>query len=134
MIRTVTAVVDDLFFISKIRETGKALGMIVNFPRNLDALRASIAEDVPELILVDLHHQKLDAVQLASELKANEKVKDIPLMGFFSHVQADLQRQAVQAGYDEVLPRSIFFRDLAKILADKSKGGETASEEQNRAR
>ena len=128
MIRTVTAVVDDMFFISKIRETGKALGMIVNFPRNLDALRASIAEDVPELILVDLHHQKLDAVQLASELKANEKVKDIPLMGFFSHVQADLQRQAVQAGYDEVLPRSIFFRDLAKILAGETKSGETASE------
>ena len=128
MIRTVTAVVDDMFFISKIRETGKALGMIVNFPRNLDALRASIAEDVPELILVDLHHQKLDAVQLASELKANEKVKDIPLMGFFSHVQADLQRQAVQAGYDEVLPRSIFFRDLAKILAGETKsGGETGS-------
>ncbi len=128
MTRTVTAVVDDMFFISKIRETGKALGMIVNFPRNLDALRASIAEDVPELILVDLHHQKLDAVQLASELKANEKAKDIPLMGFFSHVQADLQRQAVQAGYDEVLPRSIFFRDLAKILTGESKGGETASE------
>jgi len=128
MIRTVTAVVDDMFFISKIRETGKALGMIVNFPRNLDALRASIAADVPELILVDLHHQKLDAVQLASELKANEKVKDIPLLGFFSHVQADLQRQAVQAGYDEVLPRSIFFRDLAKILAGESKGGETGNE------
>jgi CheY-like chemotaxis protein len=128
MIRTVTAVVDDMFFISKIRETGKALGMIVNFPRNLDALRAAIAEDLPDLILVDLHHQKLDAVQLASELKANETVKGIRLLGFFSHVHADLQRQAVQAGYDEVLPRSIFFRDLAKILAGETKGGETASE------
>lgn len=128
MIRTVTAVVDDMFFISKIRETGKALGMIVNFPRNLEALRASIAEDVPGLILVDLHHQKLDVVQLASELKANETVKDIPLLGFFSHVQADLQHQAVQAGYDEVIPRSIFFRDLAKILAGETQAGKTASE------
>src|ERR1700674_5478096 len=123
MIRTVTAVVDDMFFISKIRETAKALGMLVNFPRNLDALRATIAEDVPTLILVDLHHQKLDPVQLASELKANETVRDVPLLGFFSHVQVDLQRQAVQAGYDEALPRSIFFRDLAKILAGETKAG-----------
>ncbi|MDQ2921281.1 MAG: hypothetical protein M3R52_06700 [Acidobacteriota bacterium] len=128
MIRTVTAVVDDMFFISKIRETGKALGMIVNFPRNLDALRATIAEDLPDLILVDLHHQRVDAVQLAGELKANETLKDVRLLGFFSHVQADLQRQAVQAGYDEVLPRSIFFRDLAKILAGENKDGGTASE------
>lgn len=122
MIRIVTAIVDDMFFISKIRETGKALGVIVNFPRSPDAIRAAISEDLPALILVDLHHQKLDAVQLASELKANEAVKEIPLFGFFSHVQADLQRQAVQAGYDEVLPRSIFFRDLAKILAGEIKG------------
>lgn len=117
MIRTAIAIVDDMFFISKIRETGKALGMVVNFPRNLDALRATMVEDVPELIVVDLHHQKLDAIQLASELKANETLKSVPLLGFFSHVQVDLQRQAVQAGYDAVLPRSIFFRDLAKILA-----------------
>jgi CheY-like chemotaxis protein len=128
MIRIVTAVVDDMFFVSKIRETGKALGMIVNFPRNLESLRATIAEDLPALILVDLHHQKLDPVQLACELKGNEALKHIPLLGFFSHVQADLQRQAVQAGYDEVLTRSIFFRDLAKILAGESKGGKSASE------
>ena len=128
MIRTAIAVVDDMFFISKIRETGKALGMVVNFPRSLDALRATIAEDVPELILVDLHHQKLDAIQLASELKANERLKGVLLLGFFSHVQVDLQRQAVQAGYDAVLPRSIFFRDLAKILTGEIKAGETTRE------
>jgi len=101
--------------------------MIVNCPRNLDALRATVAEDVPELILVDLHHQKLDAIQLASELKANETLKGVPLLGFFAHVQADLQRQATEAGYDAVLPRSIFFRDLAKILAGETKAGDTAS-------
>jgi PleD family two-component response regulator len=121
MIRIATAVVNDMFFISKIRETAKALGMIVNFPRNLDALRTTIAEDLPALILVDLHHQNLDPLQLATELKANETVKHIPLLGFFSHVQVDLQRQAVEAGYDEVIPRSIFFRDLAKILSGEGR-------------
>ena len=121
MTRTVTAVVDDMFFISKIRETGKALGMNVNFPRNLDALRTTIAGEPPKLIVVDLHHQKLDPIELAKELKANKPLDDIPLLGFFSHVQTDLQRQALEAGYDEVLPRSIFFRDLAKILTGESK-------------
>ena len=126
MIRIVTAVVDDMFFISKIRETGKALGMIVNFPRNLEGLRAALAEEVPHLILVDLHHQKLDPLELAIELKADDAIRQVPLFGFFSHVQADLQRQAMQAGYDEVLPRSIFFRDLAKILAGDFKGPQSA--------
>ncbi len=128
MTRIVTAVVDDMFFISKIRETGKALGVNVKFPRNLDALWATVTEEMPQLIVVDLHHQKLNAVQLATKLKTNETLKDIPLLGFFSHVQADLQRQAMQAGYDKVLPRSIFFRDLATILAGERKDGKTGSE------
>jgi CheY-like chemotaxis protein len=122
MIRIATAVVDDMFFISKIRETAKALGVIVSFPRNLDALRATIAEDLPALILVDLHHQNIDALQVATELKGNESLKHVPLLGFFSHVQVDLQRQAVEAGYDQVIPRSIFFRDLAKILSGEGQG------------
>jgi len=72
MIRTAIAVVDDMFFISKIRETGKPPVCWLTFlatwmPPGHNCRR------VPELILVDLHHQKLDAIQLASELKANER-------------------------------------------------------------
>jgi hypothetical protein len=37
-------------------------------------------------------------------------------MGFFSHVQTDLQQQALAAGYDQVIPRSVFARDLGQIL------------------
>lgn len=117
MIRTILAVVDDMFFVSKIRATGKALGMVVNFPRTLDALVEAAVEDAPQLIVVDLHNQKLNPIEVAGQLKSNEKLKDIPLLGFFSHVQVDLQRQAVEAGYDQVLPRSLFARDLANILA-----------------
>jgi CheY-like chemotaxis protein len=122
MIRTVIAVVDDMFFVSKIRATGKALGMIVKFPRTLDAFWDTVNDETPNLILVDLHNEKVDSIALANELKANETFKAIPLFGFFSHVQADLQRRATEAGYDEVLPRSLFARDLAHILAGQTKG------------
>ena len=120
MIRTILAVVDDMFFVSKIRATGKALGIVVNFPRTLDALVEAAMEDPPQLIVVDLHNQKLDPIKVANELKSNEKLNAIALLGFFSHVQVDLQRQAVEAGYDQVLPRSLFARDLANILAGDS--------------
>jgi CheY-like chemotaxis protein len=122
MIRTVIAVVDDMFFVSKIRATGKALGMIVKFPRTLDAFWDTVNDETPNLILVDLHNSKVDAIALANELKANESLNAVPLLGFFSHVQADLQRRAADAGYDEVLPRSLFARDLANILAGQAKG------------
>jgi PleD family two-component response regulator len=116
MTRKVIAAVDDMFFASKIRATAEALGVNIKFHRRLDSLVAAAGEQSPDLILVDLHNEKLNAIELALQLKANESSKSIPLLGFFSHVQTDLQRAAIEAGFDQVVPRSVFSRDLAKIL------------------
>jgi len=117
-IRTVIAAVDDMFFVSKISATARALGMVVSFPRSLAALMALANEELPDLFVVDLHNAKLDPLEIAARLKSTEPLRSVPLLGFFSHVNVDLQRQAVEAGYSEVIPRSLFARDLAKILAD----------------
>jgi CheY-like chemotaxis protein len=116
MTRNIIAAVDDMFFASKIRATAEALGVNIKFHRRLDSLVAAAGEQSPDLILVDLHNEKLNAIELALQLKANESSKSIPLLGFFSHVQTDLQRAAIEAGFDQVVPRSVFSRDLAKIL------------------
>jgi DNA-binding response OmpR family regulator len=121
MIRTVIAVIDDMFLASKVRATAKALGMMAVFPRSLEALRHIIDDGQPDLVVVDLQHAKLDAVTLGSELKTNDKLTGISVIGFFSHVEVELQRKAVQAGYDQVMPRSVFFSELANILSGEIK-------------
>jgi CheY-like chemotaxis protein len=117
MTRNIFAVVDDMFFAAKIRATAEALGVTIKFHRKLDSLISAAIEQPPDLIVVDLHNERLNPIELAHQLKAKDGVKAIPLLGFFSHVQTDLQRAAVEAGYDQVIPRSLFSRDLAKILA-----------------
>lgn len=122
MIRTVIAVIDDMFLASKVGATAKALGMLAVFPRGLDSLRHSIDDGVPDIIVVDLQHAKLDPIALGSELKTNERLAAVPVIGFFSHVEAELHRKAVQAGYDQVMPRSVFFGELANVLSGEKKG------------
>ena len=112
MSHSVIAVVDDMFFASKIRATAEALGVEISFARS----KAAVFEAKPDLILVDLHNQKIDPVSLAADLKADERTAEIPLVGFFSHVHTDLQKKALAAGFDQVLPRSVFSRDLARLL------------------
>jgi len=107
-----------MFFAAKIRATAEALGVDIKFYRKLEGLVAAAAEQPADLILVDLHNEKLDPNELARQLKSGEKSKAIPLLGFFSHVQTELQRQALEAGYDRVIPRSVFSRDLADILSE----------------
>jgi hypothetical protein len=47
--------------------------------------------------------QKIDSASLATELKADDELRSIPLLGFFSHVQTELQRNALAAGFDQVI-------------------------------
>lgn len=106
-----------MFFKSKIRAVAEAVGTEISFPRNKDALIQKAREAKPQLIIVDLHNQKIEAAALATELKSDEELRAIPLLGFFSHVQTELQRNALAAGFDQVIPRSVFARDLSKILS-----------------
>ena len=117
MNRYVIAVVEDLFFASKIRGTAEQVGVSVNFPRSLDAVVEAAKLDRPALIICDLHSQRIDPIELARQLKADEQIRSIPLVGFFSHVQTELQRQAEEAGFDLVMPRSAFTRDLSQLLS-----------------
>jgi len=105
----VIVVVDDMFFASKIRAVAEALGVEISFPRNKDALIEKARQ--ARVVLVDLHNQKMDPMELAKDLSG------MKLIGFFSHVEVELQRKAVEAGYAQVLPRSAVVRDLPKILA-----------------
>jgi DNA-binding NarL/FixJ family response regulator len=100
-----------MFFASKIRAVAEAVGTEVSFPRSKEALMQKVRETKPRLVIVDLHNQKIDPNELAKELKG------IRLLGFFSHVQTELQRNAIAAGFDQVIPRSVFARDLPQILA-----------------
>src|SRR5258707_8303400 len=113
----IIAVVDDLFFASKIRGTAEELGVTASFARNIDTMLETARRDRPSLIICDLHSQKVDPIELAKQLKADEELRSIQLLGFFSHVQTELQRQAEAAGFDRVLPRSAFSRYLGEILS-----------------
>ena len=117
MTTNIIAVVDDLFFASKIRGTAEQVGVSVAFPRSADGLKEIIRRDSPSLIICDLHAQKLNPIDIAKTLKADEQTRHIALLGFFSHVQTELQQQAQDAGFDRVIPRSAFTRDLANILS-----------------
>src|SRR5690348_130355 len=99
----IIAVVDDMFFASKIRAVAEAVGAEISFPRSREALIEKARAAKPRMILIDLHNQRLEPVALATDLKADEELREVPLVGFFSHVQTELQRNALAAGFDQVL-------------------------------
>ena len=76
-----------------------------------------VTAEIFDLAIVDLQSQKIDSLELAKRWRSDPRLSTIPLIGFFSHVEIELQRSALAAGFDRVLPRSQFSRDLAAIIS-----------------
>lgn len=108
--------VDDIFFVSKIRGTAEALDVSIVIVRTTEKFFQKLKETNPIRIIVDLHSEKIDALLIAKTLKGEEQTQAIRLVGFFSHVHTELMNKAIDAGYDEVMPRSAFTKKLPQML------------------
>src|SRR5437763_11036994 len=117
--KLVLGAVDDLFFAAKIRATAEQLGLDVRFAKSAEDVLEKARRESPALIIADLHSTKCDPFGLARRIKADESLQGTPLIGFFSHVQTELQERAEQSGFDRVMPRSQFSKNLPEILAGR---------------
>jgi CheY-like chemotaxis protein len=111
--------IEDLFFIAKIQETARKLGVKVAFVKNekdaIAALTAGEEEDLPGLIVFDLNNANAKPLTLIPKLKAKLK-RNTSIVGFLSHLQGDLKAKAVEAGCDTVMPRAAFSQNLPNLL------------------
>jgi hypothetical protein len=111
--------IDDLFFLAKINETARKLGIKVGFVKNDKESIAKLigsAEDArPSLIVFDLNNANAKPLTLIPKIKAKLK-RGTSVIGFLSHLQGDLKVKAIEAGCDMVMPRSAFSQNLPNLL------------------
>lgn len=112
----IIAIVDDLFFVGKLQATAKQAGVPLRTLRAADFQLEKLRAEPPALLILDLNTTSASAVELIRLLKADAELAAVPVIGFFSHVQVELQRAAREAGCDEVMPRSKFTSGLAQLL------------------
>ncbi|HKU27526.1 MAG TPA: hypothetical protein VJQ54_18785 [Candidatus Sulfotelmatobacter sp.] len=114
----VVCFIDDLFFLAKIQEVARKLGVKVEFAKAekevIDRL-TSDEEEKPSLIIFDLNNVNAKPLTVIPKLKSKLK-KQTSIVGFVSHVQGDLKVKAQEAGCDMVVPRSAFSQNLPALL------------------
>jgi CheY-like chemotaxis protein len=120
--RRVIAAVEDLLFRSKISETASTLGIEATFPRSPKKLLEALRESPPDLLILDLNSARFEPLTLLKDVRSDEATRDIPTVGFLSHVQKALAVAAREAGCDRVVARSAFTKDLPQILAGRTPG------------
>jgi DNA-binding NarL/FixJ family response regulator len=118
MRKKIFALVDDLFFAEKIRGTCEVCEIPVVITKSADDLLQGLKTEHPGLVVIDLNGSNTQPIDTIQSIKSDPELAGFPVLGFFSHVQADLKARALQAGCDKVLPRSQLSRNLAGILRE----------------
>jgi len=111
--------IEDLFFLAKIQETARKLGVKVEFVKG-DKEQVARIYDAPEdqrptLLVFDLNNLNAKPMALIPKFKARFK-KAVSIIGFLNHLQGDLKMKATEAGCDVVMPRSAFSQSLPNLL------------------
>jgi CheY-like chemotaxis protein len=116
MSKSVVACVDDLFFRSKIDTTARHLNVPVRFA-DAKSVAKICGEGDTAVVLVELssNGEPLAAIRALRQAQAT---RELPIIGFLSHVDQDLAREAQSAGATRVLPRSQFSETLPDLLMD----------------
>ena len=115
MRKTIVACVEDLFFRSKIEATARHLNVPVVF-KTVGELPDALREGAAALLLeLSSNGKTLDAVR---HLRQQPATRELPIVGFLSHVDRELARDAESAGVTRVLPRSQFSETLPDLVMD----------------
>ncbi len=110
----ITAIVNDLIFMTKIRNTAEYFGLSVAFVGNEGQVDHYLKDC--ELIVIDLENDFVDSLGLIERLKKDPGTSSIKLIGYMSHVNTPLRAQALVSGCDGVLSRFEFNSSVREIL------------------
>ena len=105
MPRKIVAVLSDLMFTVKISDAAKRAGVTVEFATTAE--QAVQKADGAAAVILDLNFAPPELIA---------RLKPIPLIGYVSHVQTDVIKQARENGCGTVMARSAFVQGLGKMM------------------
>jgi CheY-like chemotaxis protein len=94
----------------RLQRKGYEVLLAVDGQQGVDICRA----ELPSLLLLDMSLPVKDGWQVARELKADSKVKHVPIIALTAHAMADDRQRALLAGCDDYDTKPV---DLPRLLA-----------------
>ncbi len=111
---SVLVLMDDLIFSTKIEAAARQLGVVICLVANPNQLNQALREKTFRLAIIDLNSSNDTAMDGVRSIHG--QLPHLPILGFCSHVQRQLQKQALAAGCSRVVPRSVFVQQLPDLL------------------
>ena len=75
-----------------------------------------LQEELPDLILLDINIPGIHGLDLARQLKADDRLAKIPLVATTANVLLGDRERCLEAGCDDYLPKPLDIREVRKVM------------------
>ena len=115
--RRVLALIDNLFFASKLESVARLTGLTVLWAKTSEEALRWLHEQPPDLLVIALREPSDSWEALVRQVKTDPATRDVPVLAFGRHTEGKLFRLARQAGCDLAVTNAQFSEQLGNLLA-----------------
>jgi len=116
--KTILVAVTDIFFYTKVRDALLPKGYQLEKVRTQQDLADKASSMNPVAVILNMNDQTLDAFQALETLKADPRLKAIPVLAFANHEEVETWNQAKALGVSKIVSRNEFSARMKDLVED----------------
>ena len=120
--KTILVAVTDIFFYTKIRDALLPQGYGLERARVQDDIAAKASTTPPAAVIMNMNDETLNAFQALETLRADPRLKAIPVLAFANHEEVGTWNRARSLGVTKIVSRNEFSSRTKDLVEDLVKG------------
>jgi len=118
---TILVGVTDIFFYTKVRDALLSKGYRIERARAQQDIAEKASATSPSAVILNMNDETLNAFQALETLKADIRLKALPILAFANHEEVDTFNRARVLGVTKIVSRNEFssrLKDLVEEVAE----------------
>ena len=116
--KTVLVGVTDIFFYTKVRDALMSKGHRIERARTQQDIGEKASATIPSAVILNMNDETLNAFQALEALKADTRLKTIPILAFANHEEVDTFNRARALGVTKIVSRNEFSARLRDLVEE----------------
>jgi len=116
--KTILVAVTDIFFYTKVRDALMSKGYRIERARTQKDIAEKASATSPSAVILNMNDETLNAFQALETLKADTRLKTIPILAFANHEEVDTFNRARALGVTKIVSRNEFSARLRDLVEE----------------
>lgn len=118
MQKTVLVAVTDIFFYTKVRDALMSKGHRIERARTQQDIAEKASATNPSAVILNMNDESLNAFGSLEALKADARLKTIPVLAFANHEEVETFHRAKALGVTKIVSRNEFSARIRELVEE----------------